>query len=65
MNALILFRHAFSKLAFKQIPTVILEQEVPMCKLLILHNRKSINQLICIKNLNKKRTMSLIAGKQS
>ena len=35
-------------ITFKQIRTVILKQEVPMCKLLIFHYRKSIRQIIPI-----------------
>ena len=36
----------FEIITFKQIRTVILEQEVPMCKLLIFQYRNSINKLI-------------------
>ena len=37
---------------FKQIRTVILEQEAPMCKLLIVRHRKSIKQIIPISTPN-------------
>ena len=38
----------FEIMTFKQILTVVLEQEVPMCKFLISYNRKSIKQIISI-----------------
>ena len=38
----------FEIITFKKIRTVILEQAVPMCKLLIFHYKKSIKQIIPI-----------------